>query len=262
MPTGAITGYIDVAQLVLYAFWIFFDGLVIYLRREDKREGYPLESDRSERSGGRVKVQGFPAMPAPKTLVLAHGGTVTKPDGRRDTREIRAAPVGGWLGAPLEPTGNPMIDGVGPASYAQRADVPDVTLDGQPMIVPMRVVPEYSIAGNDPDPRGMAVLGADGVVGGTVVDLWVDRSEPQLRYLEVKVADTQGDRIVLVPGTMIRIDDRRRQVTLRSVLGHQLADAPTLRNPEQVTRLEEDRICGYFAGGSLYAEPRRLEPLV
>ena len=38
MTTGAITGYIDVAQLVLYVFWIFFIGLVIYLRREDKRE--------------------------------------------------------------------------------------------------------------------------------------------------------------------------------------------------------------------------------
>ena len=63
MGTGAITQYVDVAQLVLYAFWIFFAGLVIYLRREDKREGYPLESERSE----HIKVQGFPAMPAPKT---------------------------------------------------------------------------------------------------------------------------------------------------------------------------------------------------
>ena len=47
MKTGAITGYIDIAQIVLYGFWIFFAGLIIYLRKEDKREGYPLESDRS-----------------------------------------------------------------------------------------------------------------------------------------------------------------------------------------------------------------------
>ena len=47
MPTGAITQYIDVAQVTLYAFWIFFALLIFYLRREDKREGYPLESDRS-----------------------------------------------------------------------------------------------------------------------------------------------------------------------------------------------------------------------
>ena len=29
MQTGAITSYVDVAQLVLYAFWIFFAGLVL-----------------------------------------------------------------------------------------------------------------------------------------------------------------------------------------------------------------------------------------
>ena len=69
MPTGAITGYIDVAQIVLYAFWVFFAGLIFYLRREDKREGYPLESDRS----GRVMVQGFPAMPSSKTFLMADG---------------------------------------------------------------------------------------------------------------------------------------------------------------------------------------------
>ncbi len=69
METGAITNQIDVAQLVLYAFWIFFFGLILYLRREDKREGYPLESDRS----GRVKVQGFPRIPSPKTFRLDDG---------------------------------------------------------------------------------------------------------------------------------------------------------------------------------------------
>lgn len=35
--------YIDGTQIVLYAFWLFFFGLVWYLHREDKREGYPLE---------------------------------------------------------------------------------------------------------------------------------------------------------------------------------------------------------------------------
>jgi photosynthetic reaction center H subunit len=73
MTTGAFTGYIDVAQMVLYAFWIFFAGLIFYLRREDKREGYPLESDRSS---GRIKIQGFPAIPTPKTFHLEDGSVV------------------------------------------------------------------------------------------------------------------------------------------------------------------------------------------
>ncbi len=43
--------YFDGAQIALYAFWFFFIGLIIYLRREDKREGYPLESPQGPREG-------------------------------------------------------------------------------------------------------------------------------------------------------------------------------------------------------------------
>ena len=39
----SFTSYIDVAQVVLYGFWIFFAALIFYLRTEDKREGYPLQ---------------------------------------------------------------------------------------------------------------------------------------------------------------------------------------------------------------------------
>jgi photosynthetic reaction center H subunit len=33
-----------------------------------------------------------------------------------------------------------------------------------------------------------------------------------------------------------------------------------LQNPDQVTKREEDRITGYFAGGNLYATPARVGP--
>jgi photosynthetic reaction center H subunit len=256
MPTGAITGYIDVAQLVLYAFWIFFAGLILYLRREDKREGYPLESDRS----GRVRVQGYPAIPKPKTFKLPHGGTAVAPNERADTRPVAATPIGGWPGAPLEPTGNPMLDGVGPAAYANRADVPDLTLDGQPKIVPLRVATDFSVESRDPDPRGMDVVGADNVVGGKVTDVWVDRSEPQIRYLEAVVDG--GKRHVLLPINFVRVDARRGQVRVKSICGHHFRDVPGLANPDRVTLLEEDRICAYYAGGHLYATPSRLGPLL
>ena len=39
MGTGAITQYVDVAQIVLYMFWLFFAGLIYYLLRENHREG-------------------------------------------------------------------------------------------------------------------------------------------------------------------------------------------------------------------------------
>jgi photosynthetic reaction center H subunit len=63
MHTGAITDYMDVAQMTLYVFWLFFAALVIYLRREDKREGYPLESSRSR----QIRIEGWPPLPKPKT---------------------------------------------------------------------------------------------------------------------------------------------------------------------------------------------------
>jgi len=35
-----------------------------------------------------------------------------------------------------------------------------------------------------------------------------------------------------------------------------------LRNPDQVTFLEEDKLVAYFAGGYLYATPERMGPLL
>lgn len=255
MKTGAITAYIDIAQIALYAFWIFFAGLIIYLRKEDKREGYPLESDRS----GRIKVQGFPAMPKPKTFRLADGTSVQAPRHEQDKRPILARPNGGYLGAPLLPTADPMLNAIGPAAYAERATHPDVTIDGLPLIAPIRVAGEFTVSPRDPDPRGMAVYGADRQRGGTVVDLWIDRAEPQIRYLEV---DTGAARRVLLPINFAKIDESRRQVNVKSILGAQFATVPTISSPDQITRREEDQIMAYYAGGCLYATPARSEPLL
>jgi photosynthetic reaction center H subunit len=58
-----------------------------------------------------------------------------------------------------------MLAGVGPGSYALRADKPDLTHSGEPRIVPMSVAKHFSVAEKDPDPRGMTVVGADGEEG-------------------------------------------------------------------------------------------------
>lgn len=256
MPTGAITGYVDVAQIVLYAFWVFFAGLIYYLHRENKREGYPLISDRS----ARVTVQGFPPVPKPKTFLLPHGGSVSAPRPETDDRALAADSAGLLRGMPLVPTGDPMQDALGPAAYALREDQPELTLDGLPLIAPMRVMDGTTVAAEDPDPRGMAVVGCDGVVGGTVRELWIDRSEPQIRYLELGVGE-QG-RGVLVPMTLAVVDRIKRRVVVKSVTAAQMAAAPGIASAEQITKREEDRICAYFASGHLYATPARSEPLL
>lgn len=257
MPTGAITGYMDVAQITLYAFWLFFAGLIYYLRREDKREGYPLQSDRS----GRVTVQGFPPVPAPKTFRLPHGGTVTAPRVEPPSEAGIAAPSAAWPGAPLVPVADPMVHGVGPAAYAQRADTPDLTLEGEHRIVPLRVDAHHHVAAEDLDPRGMPVIGLDNVAAGTVSDVWIDRSEMVIRYLEVTVPMPDAPaRQVLLPMTLARVG--RRGVKAASVLARHFATAPGLATPDAVTLREEDRICAYFASGHLYARPSRTEPLL
>jgi len=256
MQTGALTGYMDVAQVTLYAFWVFFIGLVWYLRQEDKREGYPLISDRPE----SPITEGIPPLPRPKTFLLRDGGTYQAPPGLIEQRPIAVVPQEIWPGAALEPTGNPLRDQVGPASYAERHDEPDMTAEGVPMIVPLRVATDFFVEPRDPDPRGMTVIAADGEVAGTVVDIWVDRSEPQIRYLEVELA-AGGDRRLL-PIYYSRIDGGRRQIKVKALLARQFADAPTTAHPDQITLREEDRILAYFGGGHLYAEPSRSEPLI
>ncbi|MFM2043177.1 MAG: subunit of photosynthetic reaction center complex [Pseudomonadota bacterium] len=261
METGAITQYIDVAQLALYGFWIFFLFLVLYLLKENKREGYPLVAE--DRRNNRVMVQGFPAIPDPKTFRLFHGGTYTAPPGNIDTREIAAVPAGNFPGAPLEPTGNPMIDGIGTAAWAMRQDVPDTTAEGANRIVPNRVDPHHFVVPEDPNPVGMNVIAADRKVAGVVREIWIDRSEPRITYLEVEVPLAGGrSRMVLLPQTMAVIDRRARLVRTGSILASQFADVPVLKNPDEVTKLEEDQICAYFAGGYLYATPDRKEPLI
>jgi photosynthetic reaction center H subunit len=257
MGTGAITEYIDVAQLTLYGFWLFFFALVFYLHRESKREGYPLvDSHNPDYEGGT-----FWGIPEQKTYILPHGqGTRTLPRSRADDPqyEIKAEQLVAGPGFPLEPTGDPMKDGVGPAAWAIRPDTPDLTHDhGSPRIVPMRVATDWSVESRDPDPRGQAVFGTDGEQGGVVTDLWVDLSEPTVRYLEI---DASGRR-VLMPMTMARVK-RNGEVHAKSVCGRHFADAPGTANPDFVTLQEEDKIGGYYGGGYLYALPERAEPIL
>ncbi|MGA0055336.1 MAG: photosynthetic reaction center subunit H [Steroidobacteraceae bacterium] len=259
--------YTDTAQIALYGFWIFFAGLIWYLHREDKREGYPLDTHRVDRRGNPETVEGLPGVPCPKTFLLADGSSISVPDpARADRRPIAARQLGSDdrygpdVGAPLEPTGDPMIDSVGPAAYAERAEVPERMLDGSAMIVPMRLAAGWSVESRDPDPRGMTVCGLDGVAAGSVVELWVDRAEPQIRYLEVELA--AGGRHVMLPIGFVRYDVADRRVKVVSITAAQFSGVPAIASSEQITKREEDRICAYYASGHLYAVPCRSESLI
>lgn len=259
MQAGTYLTSIDYATVSIYAFWIFFAGLVLYLNRESKREGYPLVTPGKPMQNN---VGGFPGMPEPKTFLLANGTTVQAPKPETE-RQIAMVPMDNGAGAPMIPTGDPLVDGVGPAAYVMRGMHPAMLHDdGTPAIVPLRLAPDYSIDGSDPDPRGYDVLDADGVVAGKCVDVWLDKSEMIFRYIEVAVATDNGERTMMYPVPLIRVDGDRRVVTVRTLLAKHFAKAPMLSYRDSITLREEDMVSAYCAGGQLYAKPERSEPLL
>ena len=255
---GALAGNMDVAQIVLYAFFLFFAGLIFYLRREDRREGYPLENE----SMGRQKARGFLLIPSPKKFLLHGGKAIFAPAFDVDPRALKAAKLAPWPGAPLEPVGDPMLAEVGPGAYALRADVTEKTHDGRDLIVPLRVATNFSLASAKENPLGMTVYGADRVSAGKIVDLWVDRGEAVPRYYEIELAADPAGRRVLLPVNFSKINFAGKWVAVEALLGSQFVNAPRMSDPEKVTMLEEEKITAYYGAGTLYATAQRAEPLI
>ncbi len=252
MADGNIVGTIDVAEMAFYAFVLFFIALIFWLRREDRREGYPLEDELT----GAVESPGGPLSTAStKSFKLPFGkGTVTAPTQGREPVDIAAKRKEKFGGAPYTPTGNPLADGIGPAGYADRSKFADQTAHGTARIVPISIDDEISVAPMSTDPRGLSVTAADGKVAGTVSDLWVDRAEHIIRYLEV---DT-GTGKVLAPMAMAKVG--RGGISIDAINAADFAGVPKLASPAEITRYEEERVIAYFGGGYLYANSDRQEP--
>lgn len=252
-----IVGSLDFATLLFIIFTLFFVGLVFHLLKEGRREGFPLESDET----GRLESIGGTWLPDAKTYHLAGGGTVSKPDGLRDPDYgDKMKRMAKWAGAPIEPVGDPMQSGIGPGAYALRADIPDVTHENLPKIVPMSSLPDFSVAEKNVDPRGLDVVAADGASAGKISDIWVDRAEALVRYYEVELA--ADGRKVLLPYAFANVKGKAGKVLVPSITAAQFTGVPAHASPSQVTRLEEEKISAYYAAGTLYATPRRESPVI
>ncbi len=275
MEVGYITQYIDVAQLVLYLFWLFFVLLVLYLNKESRREGFPLRFHENDRGAPSTEYK----TPAPKAYELLNGETVLLPSGKTDDhRELNATPLAPWPGAPLVPNGDPMIDGLGAAAWAERSDHPDMTTEGEPRIVPLSTLPadEFFIAKMSRDPHGMDVRAVDGVVVGQVTDLMVDRMEMLARYYQVTL--NSGKKILLpmmyftirraavapTEGILSQrlVDSRPKEFRVVSLNSEQFEHVPLCANDSVVTLLEEDKIQAYFGGAHVYGSPQRTESFI
>ena len=251
--TQTFFGQFDLASLSLWLFWVFFALLIVYIQRENMREGYPLEDE----DGKPVRNLSLFPLPSDKTFQLPHGrGELTVPSqARRERADLALVrdPAGG--GFPYATGPDPMADGVGPASWAERRDIPELDGSGHPKIVPMDANAHFHVAAGR-DPRGLPVVAGDGAIVGTISDMWIDEPEQLVRYLEIQLNDGAGSR--LVPLTMAKIKSDR--VKVRSIFGRHFPGVPRHASPYQVTLLEEDKISAYYAGGLLYASAERQAP--
>lgn len=275
MEVGYITQYIDVAQLALYLFWLFFVLLVLYLNKESRREGFPLRWHENDRGAPSTDYK----TPEPKTYELLNGESVQLPSGKNDDhRELNATPIGPWPGAALVPDGDAMIDGLGAAAWAERADHPDVTNEGEPRLVPLSTLPadEFFIAEKSTNPIGLNVRAYDGVIVGKVTDIMLDRMEMLARYYRVEL--NSGKRILLpmmymtlrrqahapTQGTLTErlIDGRPKELRVVSLTSKQFENVPLCANDSVVTLLEEDKIQAYYGGAHVYGSKDRCEPWI
>jgi photosynthetic reaction center H subunit len=252
-------GGVDLASIAIWAFWIFFAGLVIYIQRENMREGYPLlDEDGTDR-----KWSVWP-MPAAKTFKLPHGlGDVKCPSPENEHAHAREglslAQSSLSTGSPFVPTGNPMLDGVGPASWAPRRDGPELDAHGAAKIKPMAQLSGFRVSGGR-DPRGKPVVSGDGEVVGRVIDMMIDVPEQLVRYLVMDLNPEGQGNHRLIPVPMCRIQSDR--VSVKALFADNFASIPATAQADQVSLLEEDKISAYYAGGTLYAHPDRLESQV
>ena len=239
----------DIAQLSLYLFWAFFIGLVIYLQKENMREGYPLENEQSNTAHN----QGMYPLPSPKTFKLMHGrGEVNVPNDKGETRKLKLEIKNVANGSPLYPTGDPMDDGLGAAAWAERRDVPELDGHGNPKIRPMSSLKGYEVSAGK-DPRGMDVVSADKVTVGKVTDMWIDVPEQFVRYLELELKD--GTKRLL-PMPLSKINNN--SIDVHSLYGKHFKKVPTIKKSKEVTMLEEEKVSAYYTGGKLYASYDRL----
>lgn len=267
MNATYIVGTFDVAELAFLLFFGFFIALVFYLNKESRREGYPLEDEVT----GKVEESSSLFDGDKKSFQLPHGrGTYVPEDVARDDVNVAGVQAFRAGGAPWVPTGDAMVDGMGPAAFANRSKYPDLTFDGRPRIVPIADSHELIVSPNDPQLIGWPVMAADKQMVGKVSDIWVDQAEHLIRYLEIET--TTGKKVLapmmvasvhgnsLLDALLPIVSDKPEYVEIDAITAEQFERVPELETAGIITRYEEDRVQAYFGGGYMYATPERAEP--
>ena len=245
---GNITSAIDLPQVAFWVFFLFFLALVWWLRRNDKREGYPLKASPFTNE----RLLGFPTPPSDdQVYVLNEGGTSAAPHNFAQP-DTKAKPLYRFAGTPLSPVGNPLLAALGPGAWVKRRDEPMLTEKGERVLQPLRLLPEWSLTEGEADPRGMTVFDWRWNEIGVVRDIWVDQAIRIIRLLEVELQPSSVSGRVLVPIFHTVIKEKAREVRVTALRSSQFADIPMPARPDRITAQEDERLNAYFAAGYFY----------
>lgn len=114
------------------------------------------------------------------------------------------------------------------------------------------------VASGDPDPRGWAVVGADGRELGRVDHLIGDTGLMKVRYLVMKIdrGMFNEDRNVLIPVGHVDLDTRNNRVVSNAADANVIRSLPAYTGGD-ISREDEQRITSAFSGS--YTGARRYE---
>jgi photosynthetic reaction center H subunit len=240
-------GNFDLASLSIWLFWLFFAGLIYYLQTENMREGYPLQDE----DGNPGPNSTFP-MPSDKTFTRPFGQpSVTVPSGQRpDRADLALARSARTTASPIRP----------PATRSSMAWVPPpgrtARTGPNSTGTAMRRSSRWRASPTSSSPPG-ATRGAfrcsprttrswrmSPTCGSTLRSTWSATSRWNSSPSTARASGSSRS-----PWRV----SRRRWVEIASLKSGHFAGVPRTASDAQITKLEEDKICAYYAGGKLYS---------
>ena len=244
-----VTQHIDLPQLAFWLFALAFVAICYFLRKNDKREGYPLKA--SPFTGERLR--GAPLAAPPLTYLLNEGGATSTP-------HEYPAPPGAVLpfyrfdGTPFRPAADLLRTPLGPGAWVMRSNEPMRTENGDLLLQPLRLCGPWSVGDGEANPCGMAVFDTRWRPVGIVADVWIDRGIRIIKHLEVELREGLGGGRVLVPIFHVAINERAREIRVTALSDHEFAAIPMPAAPDRITAREEDQLNCYFAAGRFYRD--------
>jgi photosynthetic reaction center H subunit len=244
-----VTQHIDLPQIAFWLFFVAFVAICYVLRRNDKREGYPLKASPFTAE----RLLGAPLAATPVTYLLNEGGATSTPHDYPDP-PASVLPLYRFDGTPFRPTAGLLGTSLGPGAWVMRNNEPMLNEKGELLLQPLRLCEHWAVSEGEANPCGMAVFDVRWRHIGIVADVWIDRGIRIIKHLEIELRASLGGARVLVPIFHVTINERAREIRVTALSQHEFGEVPMPAAQDRITAREEDRLNAYFAAGRFYRD--------